>query len=66
MEQFRARKGLDAYSQFVSGWVKEIKTWRVLDKYLTVGRVSGIKLLAFSSLFLVISVSVWLMCSLRI
>ena len=58
VEQFRARKGLDAYNQFVSGWVKEIKMWRVLDKYLTVGRVSGIKLLAFSSLFLLISVSV--------
>ena len=37
VEQFRARKGLDAYNQFVSGWVKEIKTWHVLDKYLTVG-----------------------------
>ena len=42
LEQFRARKGLDAYNQFVSGWVKEIKTWNVaiVDKYLTVGRVS--------------------------
>ena len=46
VEQFRARKGLDAYNQFVSGWVKEIKTWRVSDKYLTVGRVSGIKSIA--------------------
>ena len=43
MEQFMARKGLDAYNQFVSGWVKEIKSWHVSDKYLTVGRVSGIK-----------------------
>lgn len=42
LEQFRARKGLDAYNQFVSGWVKEIKTWNVSDKYLTVGRVSVI------------------------
>lgn len=39
-EQFRARKGLDAYNQFISGWIKEIITWSVLDKYLTVGRVS--------------------------
>ena len=46
VEQFRARKGLDAYNQFVSGWVKEIKMWRVSDKYLTVGRVSGIKSIA--------------------
>lgn len=41
LEQFRARKGLDAYNQFVSGWVKEIKTWSVSGKYLTVGRVSN-------------------------
>jgi len=40
LDQFRARKGLEAYNQFVSGWVKEIKTWHVEDKYLTVGRVS--------------------------
>jgi len=40
IEQFRVRKGLDAYNQFVSGWVKDIKIWSVSDKYLTVGRVS--------------------------
>ena len=40
IEQFRARKELDAYNQFVSGWVKDIKIWSVSDKYLTVGRVS--------------------------
>ena len=44
VEQFRACKGLDSYNQFVSGW---IKTWCVMDKYLTVGRVSGIKSIAF-------------------
>jgi len=40
IEQFRAHKGLDAYNQFVSGWVKDIKIWSVSDKYLTVARVS--------------------------
>ena len=35
--QFRARKKRDAYNQFVSGWVKDIKIWSVSDKY---GRVS--------------------------
>ena len=40
LDQFRARKGLEAYNQFVSGRVKEIKTWHVEDKYFTVGQVS--------------------------
>ena len=31
----QVRKGLDAYNQFVSGWVKDIKIWSVSDKYLT-------------------------------
>jgi len=44
LEQFRARKGLDAYNRFVSDWVKDIKIWNILDKYLTVGRVSELSL----------------------
>ena len=36
-KQFKARKGLEAYNQFVCGWVKEIKTHKVADKYLTTG-----------------------------
>ena len=28
-EQFKARKGLDAYNQFVSGWVKEVRSFRM-------------------------------------
>ena len=40
VEQFRARKGLDAYNQFVSGWVKDVKIWNILDKHLAIGRVS--------------------------
>ena len=40
-KQFKARKGLEAYKQFVCGWVKEIKTRKVADKYLTTGRVSS-------------------------
>ena len=38
-KQFKVRNGLKACNQFVSGWVKEISTWKVTDKYLTVGRV---------------------------
>ena len=38
--QFQARKGLEAYNQFVCGWVKDVKTKKVSGKYLTCGRVS--------------------------
>ena len=39
-KQFKARKRLEAYNQFVCGWVKEINTYKVFDKYVTTGRVS--------------------------
>ena len=39
-KQFKALKGLEAYNQFVCGWVKEIKTLKVAGKYLTTSRVS--------------------------
>ena len=38
--QFKARKGLEAYNHFVSGWIKEVNTRKICGKYLTVGRVS--------------------------
>ena len=38
--QFQARKGLEAYNQFVCGWVKDVKTRKVSGKYLTCGRIS--------------------------
>jgi len=41
MSQYKARKGLDAYNQFVSGWIKEVKIRKIVDKYLTCGRVSS-------------------------
>ena len=39
-EQFKARKGLEAYNQFVSGWIKDVSTMEIAGKYLTTGRVS--------------------------
>ena len=38
-EQFKARKGLEAYNQFVCGWVKEVKSVCLNGKHVTVGRV---------------------------
>ena len=40
MSQFKARKGLEAYNQFVSGWIKEVNTRKIAEKLLITGRVS--------------------------
>ena len=42
VQQFKARKSLEAYNQFVCGWVKDVVTRRIAGKYLTTGRVSYI------------------------
>ena len=38
-EQFKARKGLEAYNQFVSGWVKDVNNRKVAEKCAVTGRV---------------------------
>ena len=39
---FKARKLLEAYNQFVSGWIKEVKVWDITAsrKFVVKGRVS--------------------------
>lgn len=39
-KQFKARKSLEAYNQFVSGWVKEVCNRKVAGKFVVTGRVS--------------------------
>ena len=39
-KQFKARKGLEAYNQFVCGWVKDVCCRHVCGKYLITSRVS--------------------------
>ena len=39
-KQFKAYKSLEAYNQFVCGWIKEVRTWSVAGKFVTTGRVS--------------------------
>jgi hypothetical protein len=41
-KQFKARKSLEAYNQFVSGWVKEVIAWEVkgTKNVVVTGRVS--------------------------
>ena len=36
-EQFKARKGLEAYNQFACGWIKDVSTIKTSDKYRTSG-----------------------------
>ena len=38
--QFKARKSLEAYNQFVSGWVKDVCNRKVRGKHLITARVS--------------------------
>ena len=39
-KQFKAHKSLEAYNQFVNGWVKDVRAHDVGDKSVVVGRVS--------------------------
>ncbi len=39
-KQFKAYKSLEAYNQFINGWVKEVNAWNVKDKIVVTGRVS--------------------------
>ena len=38
-EQLKAVKSLDAYNQFVNGWVKDVLSLRVNNMVLVIGRV---------------------------
>ena len=38
-EQFKARKGLEAYNQLACGWINDVSTKKISGKYLTTGRV---------------------------
>ena len=38
-KQFKAYKSLEAYNQFVCGWIKDVRTWRVAGKFVITGQV---------------------------
>jgi len=40
MSQFKVRKGLEAYNQFVCGWIKDVNTRKIAEKILITGRVN--------------------------
>ena len=38
-KQFKAYKSLEAYNQFTSGWIKNVTTWKLEEKYVVTGKV---------------------------
>lgn len=38
-KQFKAHKSLDAYNQFVNGWVKDVQAWNIEGKIVVTGKV---------------------------
>ena len=41
-KQFKTYKSLEAYNQFVCGWVKDVYLWKKARKFVTAGRVSSV------------------------
>ena len=41
-KQFKTYKYLEAYNQFVCGWVKDVYLWKIARKFVTAGRVSSV------------------------
>ena len=39
-KQLKAHKSLEAYNQFVCGWVKDVRAWSLDGKSVVTGRVS--------------------------
>jgi len=37
---FKAHKSLEAYNQFVNGWVKDVQAWSAQGKIIVTGQVS--------------------------
>ena len=40
-KQFKKHKSLEAYYQFLCGWVRDVRQWRVAGKFVATGRVSA-------------------------
>ena len=41
-KQFKAYKSLEAYNQFVCGWVKDVYSWKIAGQFVTTGQVSSV------------------------
>ena len=40
LKQFKSHHSLESYNQFVNGWVKDVKGWKIAGKVVVTGRVS--------------------------
>ena len=38
-KQFKAHKSMEAYNQFVCGWVKDVRSWNAASKCIVTGKV---------------------------
>ena len=39
-KQFKAHKSMEAYNQFVCGWVKDVHSWSAASKCIVTGKVT--------------------------
>ena len=39
-KQFKAHKSMEAYNQFVCGWVKDVRSWSAASKCIVTGKVT--------------------------
>ena len=39
-KQFKAHKSMEAYNQFVCGWVKDVQSWNAASKCIVTGKVN--------------------------
>ena len=40
LKQFKSYRSLESYNQFVNGWVKDVKGYKIADKIVVIARVS--------------------------
>ena len=56
-KQFKSHKSLEAYNQFVSGWVKEVNAWSGQGKSVVTGRVSKPRLNSMCTLIIMYAIT---------
>ena len=58
-KQFKAHKSLEAYNQFVNGWVKDVHSWQVADKIIVTGRVRTFSNILYCPLYIYIYIYIY-------
>ena len=52
-KQFKAYKSLESYNQFINGWVKDVKAWKVQDNVVVTGRVSHLCTHCYNNIYII-------------